>query len=357
MSRHHLHLTFGLAAGMFTVGLLVGCTSDDEKKPIDFSALRQEAPLKPSEDPRVQPHMAQMQRVEALIQRWDDLRANGRNPEAEALEPQIRREVDADFATFERATTSELGPHAQYLAVSALGFSGNPRATGLLVNRLGDRDARLVGNVLIALGVRADPNTPQDIIVARVSPNVPISSKRYAPLALAKIMDARAQANIPVNVAQEQVLLGRIGTIVTDHDPITRLHAVRVLSALRIPGSFEYLRVLAGDPVMRVRWAAAAALERQGDPRGFPQVIRLLSEVAPDSKSVIRDLLISYGAKVQGRPLTQAEQDSLGSGPRAWSQWYSHVMRTRGVNTKDPRAAAKPGARPTLQPQPRVIGR
>jgi len=307
--------------------LLAGCAADKpaQQGPINWDALKKPEAPTPAEDPRVQPHLAQMQRTEVLLTRWDGLRADGRSVEAEALKPRIAQEVDGDFVTFQRAADGELGPQAQYLAVSALGFSNRPEATRALLTRLADRDAGLVGNALIALSVRSDPDTPVDALVNLIAPTLPAAVKRYAPLALANVMDARTRAGAPVDAVREQVALAKLGAIVLDPDPVTRLHVAKALSALRIRGSLPYLRTLVGDPTMRVRWAAAAALEAQGDPEGFADVVKLLAEVAPESRTVIRDILVSYAGRIQGRPLTQAEIDSLGTGPRAWSQWFNHV--------------------------------
>ena len=325
---HPSALRLPLAALLFLA--LAGCANDkaNGSGPINWDALKRPEPLQPTEDPRVEPHLTQLQRADAMLTRWDGLRADGRGTEADALAPKIGEEVDADFGTFQRAAEGELGPQAQYLAVSALGFSRRPEATRALLERLADRDADLVGNALIALSVRADPETPVDALVTRIAPNYPPAVKRYAPLALANVMDARTKAGAPVDAAREQVALAKLGSVVLDHDPITRLHVAKGLSALRIQGTLPYLRTLVGDPTMRVRWAAAAALEAQGDPAGFPDVVRLLNDVAPESRTVIRDILVAYAGKVQGRPLTQTEIESLGTGPRAWSQWFNHVRGT-----------------------------
>lgn len=285
--------------------------------------------LRPQQDPKVQPYLEQFARVEAMLLRWDSLRANGRNPEAQSLAPSITQAVDADYPTFERAARGELGLHARYLAVSALGFASAPGATAVLAEQVAGRDGRLAGNAFIALGVRADPNTSVDLIIARIGPTQPLEVKRYAPLALGKVLEARAAAGMPVSQGQERQAMARLGAIVVDPDPITRLHVAKALSAMRIRGTYEYLRVLTGDPVMRVRWAAAAALERQGEPQGFPAVVKLLSEVAPESKPIIRDILISYAGRLQGRALTRSEIESLGIGPRAWSHWFSTWQRSQ----------------------------
>lgn len=293
--------------------------------------------LRPSEDPRVQPYLDRFQRVEVMLTRWDALRADGRTQEADGIAQRIRAEVDPAFPDFERGSTGELGPHAQYLCVSALGFSTQARATEILVQRLADRDARLVGNALISLGIRADPRTPIEPLFKFIGPAMPQEPRRYAPLALAKVLEARASTGQPADPGLEAQALGHLAPMAVDRDPIVRLHVAKALGAIRSPGTSEYLRVLAGDPQMRIRWAAAAGLERQGDPLGFPEVVRLLHDAGNESKHVIRDVLISYAAKLQGRPLTPQEVERLGIGARAWSQWYTTWTRSRGL---DKRSAA-----------------
>ncbi len=345
-----------LAPGLL---LLAGCNQGRRTSQDAEAAAK---PLTPAEDPRVQPHIDTFARVEAMITRWDTLRGDGRMIEARTLEPKIQAEVDAAFQTFVQGAGGQLGLHAQYLSVSGLGFSARPEATSVLVQAASGRDARLAGNALIALGVRADPNTPMDVLLNRTTPAMPPPVKRYAPLALAKVLEARTQAGYPPNPGVTQQSVARLGSLAVDGDSIVRLHVVRGLQATQSPAAYDYLAVLVGDPQMRVRWAAAGALERLGDPRGFPGVVRLLHDAAPESKHVIRDILVSYAGRMQGRPMTQQEVDSLGVGPRAWSQWYADFRRARGIPAggnvqpngavvPTPRATAQPGYRPPSQPR------
>jgi len=319
---HRPHVTPGFLLAALAVGLVAfpGCNQQGGKA--DSAEPTKGEVLTPATDPRVKAHLDTFGRAEALITTWDNLRADGRTAEARGLEPQIREEVDRKFATFVQGASGALGPHAQYLSVSALGFSANPQATRVLVQRLLEKDAELQGNALIALSVRADPNTPIDALLNRTSPAMPVSVKRYAPLALAKVIEARRRAGMPENGGVTQQALARLGAL---------------------------------DPQMRVRWAAAGALEALGDPRGFPGVVRLLHDVAPDSKHIIRDILASYGGRLQGRPLTSAEIQSLGIGPRAWSQWYTVWRRSRGIGPGQPiqaNGAIAPGPA-ARQPTPR----
>lgn len=290
--------------------------------------------LRPADDPRVKPYFDRFQRVEVLLTRWDALRADGRTGEADAIAQRIREEVDGAFPDFERGSRGEIGPHAQYLCVSALGFSARPRATVLLVERLSDRDARVIGNTLISISNRSDPQTPVEPLVRFLAPGVPQEPRRYAPLALAKVLEARARGGRPADPGLEQQILARLAPLAVDQDAVVRLHVAKALGVLRTQGAVEYLRVLVGDPQMRIRWAAAAGLEQHADPRGFPEVIRLLHDAAPESKHVIRDILVSYAARLQGRPLTAQEAERLGVGARAWSQWYATWSRSRGLDRR-----------------------
>ena len=321
-------LAMGLAMGL-ALALTGGCQTGATQKPEPRTLPEAKAPVPAELAPEVQPYAQEFARTEAMITRWDSLRANGRAPEADALAPSINQEVDANYGTYVNAARGNLGLHAQYLAVSALGFATSRDATSVLVQQVAGRDGRLAGNALIALGIRADPHTPVDLLIARIGPMQPIQVKRYAPLALAKVWEAQAAAGLPASAGQERQAMARLGGIVVDADPITRLHVARALGAMRIRGTYEYLKVLTGDPVMRVRWAAASALERQADPEGFPTVVQLMAEVAPESKHIIRDILVSYAGRLQGRPLTQQEILSLGTGPRAWNQWFYNWRRTQ----------------------------
>jgi hypothetical protein len=320
--------------------LVAGCQGSGNTKAGGASPAADRAAQDPRQDPRAQPHLQLFARVEGLLRRWDDLRNEALLSDAEALEPQLRQEVDGHFDVFTQAATGTMGPQAQYLAVSALGFSARPEATRVLLARLGQTDARLQGNALIALSVRADPATPRDVLVERIAPSMPVALKRYAPLALANVLEARTRAGMPAEPALEHRALSHLGAVASDQDPATRLHVVKALRALRIPGTFAYLAPLVDDPEMRVRWAAASALADLGDPRGFSAVIRLLNDVPEESKHIVRDVLVSYAGRMRKRPLTADEIASLGTGPRAWSQWFDAWRRAQGM--VPPRAVPQP---------------
>lgn len=275
------------------------------------------------------PASERISRLDLLLTQWDAAQFEGRVEQARMLEQQLRTEVDGAFAELGPALEGRMGLPAQYMAASALGFSSRRESTGMLVKTLSSRDARLVANALIALKLRADPDTPLEPVLPLISPAVPEGPRRYAPLVLAHVLVARARRGQAPDPRLENEAAARLAALATDRDAIVRLHAARALGALRSGGGQDSLLLLAKDSDLRVRWAAAAALERVGDARGFPEVVRLLHETPMESKHVIRDLLVSYAARLQGRPLGATEVDALGIGARAWTEWYDGFVRSR----------------------------
>lgn len=278
-------------------------------------------------------------RLDGWIAEWDAAQGGGQIDQAAALKHQIGAEVDANYASLEYAARGQQGLAAQYLGLSALGFSSNPAATRMLVTALRSKDPQLVGNALIAIKLRADPETPLGPILARIHHREALAPRRYAPLALANVLDARAQIGRPSEGGTTTTALARLGTLLDDSDPVVRLHAARAFGALQTPLAVDPLRRLVGDDHARVQWAAAAAMERTGDIRGFSAVLELMHETPSESKHLIRDILVSYAGRIQQRPLTSQEIAQLGTGARAWSQWFSAHKQSRGIRPGTARAA------------------
>lgn len=261
-------------------------------------------------------------RIETLVAQWDAVQQEGRDEEAAVLARKVGEEADADFGGIVASARGEHGVRAEHLAVKALGFSRRPEATSELVAKLPSPDAALVGNALIGLKLRADPDTPLPPIVALLRSNA-VEARRFAPLAFANVVIARERVGRPVEEATaEKAMTGLIG-LVQDRDPFARLHAAKALGALRRPEATDFLVLLLKDEHVRIRLAAAAALERIGDPRTFPQVLRLFDELPEEQKPVLRDILASYAGRITGVTLTPDDVRRLGTSPIAWDRWYS----------------------------------
>jgi hypothetical protein len=253
---------------------------------------------------------------------WAAALREGVNDAVTTLAAKIAADVDGDYPFFESASRGQQGLRTQNLAVQALAFSKNPGATALLADRLGDLDGSIVGNALIGLKIRSDPSTPLPPLVTLLRANYP-EARRYAALALANVVRAREAAGRPIEARlSDEAMAGLVG-LVQDPDPYARLHAAKAMGALRRSDATDFLVLLLKDSHATIRLAAAAALERIGDPRAFPPVIALLDRTSDDQKSLVRDVLVSYAERIQGRPLTEAERKALDVSPRAWDRWFA----------------------------------
>lgn len=266
-----------------------------------------------------------------LLNQWDAAQGSGNLQMADKLSGDIRQVVDSGFGEFQAAAGGAQGVELQYLSTSLLGFSSNPTSTPVLVKLLDSNDASLVANALVALSLRRDPSTDLVPVLRWVDPRAPQLPRRYAPLVVARVIDAQARSGRPRDGRIEGEAYRKATQMVANPDAFTRLHVTRLLGVIQNPGKTEYLLGLARDREMRVRWAAAAALERSADPRGFIEVIRLLHETKDGSKHIIQDILVSYRNRMTRTQMTNAQITALGTNAAEWSRWFSEYQRTSGI--------------------------
>jgi len=343
MSRRPPILTLALCLGL---AVQAGCRQAAPAAPPAPTAT---GPL-PSQPTPGDPRMLRFHKVDMLVAQWDVAQASARTDQAEALAQQIRAEVDGAFPDFVSASRGEMGMRLQYAAVGALGFSARPQATNALLDRLADTDPQLVGNTLIALKIKADPETPLAPILKMVTANAP-APRRYAPLAVANIVEARWRTGRGVDQAMQNTATHVLSGVVADRDPYVRLHVAKALGALRGPGTFDLLMILMKDEEIRIRLAAAVGLERVGNPEGFPEVVLLLGDAPDELKPTVRDLLASYAGRLQGTPLDPQDVTRLGLSPQAWQRWFGEYAALRGLRFERGAAPGKPpGAAGTFPP-------
>ncbi len=276
--------------------------------------------------PSVDPGDATLAEIDRLLAQWDAAQASGRLDEADALRPRLVAEVDAAFALVLGAARGERGQAGSYVGTMALAFSPRPEVTAVLAERLAERDVRLVANALIAIKLRADPATPLAPIVAHVaSPHADL--RRYAPLALAHVLEARRRAG---QAAEPEILaqaLERLVRIRQDQDPHVRLHVARALGELGLAEGAAALLPMLADSSSRVALGAAAALSRCGGRPGFERVIHLLHNSTPEAQPLVAGTLVVYAERLQGAPLSEAELRYLGSSAPAWARWYAEFAK------------------------------
>lgn len=309
-------------------GLLTACksgphASDGAKSSRSKSSKTgDETPLAADSKPVVSASEARLVRLDATVKEWDAAQGAGRDDAARALAAKIADEVDRDFGYFDAASKGEHGLRVQNLAVEVLAFSRNRSATTLLVDRLHDLDGSVVGNALIGLKIRSDPETPIRPLIVLLKADFP-EARRYAPLALANVAKAREDARRPIEANLSDAAMSGLVGLVQDNDPYARLHAAKAMGALRRPDATDFLTLLLKDERATIRIAAAAALERIGDPRSFPSVVELLDRVPDDQKAIVCEILASYAGHIQGRPLSAAEKKSFDVSARAWDRWFA----------------------------------
>lgn len=264
-------------------------------------------------------------RIGMLLDLWDKSQDEGDVTKTRAIEARLRGEVDAAYSRLDALARGGRGLRLQNLAVSALGFSSYPQATRLLVARLAEPEERIRANALVALGIRKDPTTPLAPLVRFMDEKVGKLTARYAPLTFAHVLTARRTR---LSAAEANEATRRLVALVKSNDGFTRLHCAKALGVVQTATAIRVLIAMTHeDDQMRVRWAAAAALERTGQAAGFPAVVRLLHEVAPASRPVIRDILIGYAARIQGAPLSAAEIEKFDVYAVEWSRWWSKYLR------------------------------
>ena len=324
MSTGHPLAVLAAAAVAALALALAACKSDGDAKdsPRYAKAGADAGGNRSSLLPADSPLARRLMEVDGLIVQWDAAQADGQDESAAALAARIRETVDGDLPAIVAAARGGSGLRAQNVAVQGLGFSKDPSATSVLVERLLERNPALVGNALISLKLRADPATPLPQIVALLRSR-DLEPRRFAPLALANVALAREAAGQPVESRIADDALPGLVNLSQDRDPVVRLHATKAMGALRRSEANDFLVVLLKDEHVRIRVAAAAALERIGDPRTFPQVVILLDACEEGVKTLVRDVLVSYAERLQGAPLTDAQKQELGTSPRAWDRWFA----------------------------------
>ena len=306
---------------------LAGCSSDPSKSGAKGGASKVPDPRVAGSSGALSEREQRYVRVDTMISRWDGLQSDGQDAEAEGLAAQIRKDVDGDYTAYVAFARGDKGVRRQYLGVQALGFATDRSATAILVDRLAEGDPQLVGNALIALKLRSDPETPLPPI-DRLMLAKAIEARRFAPLALANVVLARERAKRPVTSQDAaEAMTGLVG-LIQDPDPFVRLHAAKAMGALRRSEAIDFLVLLLRDEHSRIRVAAAAALERIGEPRAFPQVVALLDGTDEDVKPFVRDVLFSYAERLTGSPLSEAQRTSLGISARNWDRWFAERQKS-----------------------------
>ncbi|MFM8979042.1 MAG: HEAT repeat domain-containing protein [Planctomycetia bacterium] len=281
------------------------------------------------------PEERRLGEIDLRLAAYDAAQAEGRVQEAEARAADLAQRVEADFVLLAAAARGAHGPEGAYVGTMAMGFARRAEATAVLVEQLAGRDARLVANALLALKLRADPATPLGPLGLHVASR-DADVRRYAPLAVARVLEARRRVGMAPDRVAEDELLQRMAATLADQDPLVRLHTARALGEVSDRRAVDLLMRLLEDASERVRLGAAVALGKHGHGPGFVRTVQWLEQAADEDKPLFAAALAAHAGRLQGRPLTPLEERALGVSAPAWARWYAAL------------AARPPG--PTGQP-------
>ncbi|HEY8506301.1 MAG TPA: HEAT repeat domain-containing protein, partial [Gemmataceae bacterium] len=105
-------------------------------------------------------------------------------------------------------------------------------------------------------------------------------------------------------------------------DPLRRALAARALAASR-PDARAAVRALLADPDASVRFTAAYALARAGDPEAVPALIALLEDGPAEYAYLCEDLLCRLrGGETPPRALGRADAEARRGCRAAWEEWW-----------------------------------
>lgn len=276
------------------------------------------------------PEERRLGEIDLQVAAYDAAQAEGRVQEAEARAAGLAQRVEADFDLLAAAARGAQGPDGAYVGTMAMGFARRPAATAVLVERLAERDPRLVANALVAVKLRADPATPLGPVGRHVASR-DADVRRYAPLAVARVLEARRRAGLAPDAVAEDELLQRMAATIADQDPLVRLHTARALGELQDRRAVDLLMRLLEDAAERVRLGAAVALGKHGHGPGFVRSVQWLDQAPDEDKPLFAAALAAHAARLQGRPLSLEQERALGVSAPAWARWYAALEAGRAT--------------------------
>jgi hypothetical protein len=291
-----------VAPALVLAALLAGCSSTGEETappdPADPPRFRVA-----TQDPGAGTNFGRETDPDRLFIQLDRQLRNARDPASNALavrnmEPVLRRYVDTNFDLIVQGLEGHTERH-RLVAAWALGYSGEPRATRILLDLLGDPSPKIRANALHALSVRRDPATPLAAVLDCFGDED----------AGVRCNAARAVREL-VSPGQGAEAIVPLTGLVRDDDPLVRLAAVGALGRIGRPEGLGYLVGALGDKTPLVRSQAALSLGKSRDPAGVSHLmLALRSEMNPlVLSSIIKALEALTGQRFESRD--------------EWLQWW-----------------------------------
>ncbi|MFY9342286.1 MAG: HEAT repeat domain-containing protein [Planctomycetota bacterium] len=161
----------------------------------------------------------------------------------------------------------------QGIALTALGFSGQPEAMPVILQGAQLADPFLVDHAVLGLAVLRAPTTPPGVLAAiALKPDHPMDGRVQAAWALYRIQGACEDQSAIVAIWRRF-----LGEQKDQVPPGVLVSALRGLGIARDPANGALVAGFLMNPTPRVRMAAALALGRMNAQAQWPQLLALLS--------------------------------------------------------------------------------
>lgn len=308
-------------AGIVLAIVCAGCASDDAlpaPAKIEQATSKVSAPADDFEFGR------QLMAVDRRIDDWYDLgRQSGdgarerRELALSAIEATVAQHIDR----FVAAASDPAEPTRRRVALRALAFAKDPRATKPAVAAMADGDASIQTNAAFALARLRDPDTPfEPLVHGAASPDAFVRGNSL--LAIWHVLDARADAKRPLEAAGRDALLPVLEAAMFDpDDPTVRGHAAAAMGALADPRGVDPLLNLLRDKHPFVRMHTALALGKLGDRRAIRPLVSVIDETPPGTRGAVT-LGIAHLLERQGISVPSGMPDDQ----HAWSGFIQRAI-------------------------------
>lgn len=224
-----------------------------------------------------------------------------------------RESLEADIERFVSVRVDELvdelatGPlRNRMIAASGLGFAREEEVLGPLLAALDDPSDQVIGQALLGLGVRADPETPLAPLLDPLRRSIDEYVRGNASYAVFRCVRAGARSD---------ELAGELRRALIDSAPVVRLQAAGSLGVIGDAEAVDDLGVLLEDEINLVFLSALEALAQiaQTDMEAKGPVARELVDALENAPRSRRDLVRREAIRLSGK--------DFGGDLEFWRRW------------------------------------
>ena len=271
-----------------------------------------ESPYVPLPDPEPETLGFFLTRYSNSIKQWHELKLTAeQSPELRrlhAVEKSLQKRASERLEDLLDVMQGNSIANRQTAAM-ALGFSGDERAMGPLLEALSDKNPQVVQNALTGLGLLGRGDTPTEPLTGLLSNHPDAWIRNNAAFALQCIVSGREDRTMDADLASE------CRSALIDEEPGVRAQCASVLGILRDPNAVQPLGDLLYDEVNLVSAAAATSLSHIGQHQ-----LKAKGPVARELVSAL-ERLDATRRNVILRELVLLSDRNYGEETEEWLEW------------------------------------